>query len=218
MSSKITVKPHVSESVTITIKNVGPQGAQGPVSELTAADIKTLYEVNADTNVFTDSDQTKLGTIEDGATQDQTNSEIKAAYEANADTNVFTDSEKTKLGIVESGATADQTNIEIKTAYESNANTNAFTDAEKTIVGNTSNINTGDQGASEVSIIDVGDHYTATEVENALQEVAVMAKGEVVSVGTDYTTHRTRNIKFMTTDPVASDFTGNGDIIFVYEV
>ena len=41
-----------------------------------AADIKTDYESNADTNAFTDDEKTKLAGIETGATQDQTAAEV----------------------------------------------------------------------------------------------------------------------------------------------
>ena len=104
----------------------------GATADLTAAEIKTAYESNSDTNEFSDAEQTKLAGIETGATADQTNAEIKTAYESNADTNAFTDAEKTKLTGVEAGATADQTAAEIKSLYESNSNTNEFSDAEQT--------------------------------------------------------------------------------------
>lgn len=48
-------------------------------SHETAATIKSSYESNADTNAFTDAEQTKLTGIETGATTDQTGSEILAA-------------------------------------------------------------------------------------------------------------------------------------------
>ena len=98
----------------------------------TSASIKTKYESNADTNAFTDAEQTKLSGIEAGAQVNPTNAEIKTAYEANADTNAFTDALQSKLNAIEANATADQTGAEIKTAYEANADTNAFTDAEQT--------------------------------------------------------------------------------------
>lgn len=69
----------------------------GGSSSLTAAEIKSLYESNPDTNAFNDSEQNKLAGIEAGATADQTAAEIKTAYESNADTNAFTDALKTKL-------------------------------------------------------------------------------------------------------------------------
>jgi hypothetical protein len=47
-----------------------------------AAGVKTAYESNANTNAFTDAQQTKLAGIETGATADQTNAEILAAWEA----------------------------------------------------------------------------------------------------------------------------------------
>ena len=95
----------------------------------TGAEIKALYEAEADTNAFTDAASAKLAGIEANATGDQTGSEIKALYEAEANTNAFTDTEKTKLGNIEANATGDQSAAEIKTAYELNANTNAFNDA-----------------------------------------------------------------------------------------
>ena len=97
---------------------------------MSGADIKVAYEGEADTNAFTDSDETKLDGIETAATADQTGGEIKAAYEAEADTNAFTDAEKSKLLSVELNATDDQTGAEIKALYEAEADTNAFTDAD----------------------------------------------------------------------------------------
>ncbi|MBL4838068.1 MAG: hypothetical protein JKY34_10865 [Kordiimonadaceae bacterium] len=70
----------------------------GGIDTLTSADIKTLYEGEADTNVYDDAAVTKLSGIETSATADQTGAEIKTAYEGEANTNSFTDAEKTKLG------------------------------------------------------------------------------------------------------------------------
>ena len=66
-------------------------------SGLDAGTVKTKYESNADTNAFTDAEQTKLTGIETAATADQTGAEIKVAYEAEADTNAFTDALASKL-------------------------------------------------------------------------------------------------------------------------
>jgi len=96
----------------------------------TGAEIKSLYEAEADTNAFTDAEKSKLSGVEASATADQTGAEIKAAYEA--EVNAFTDAQFTKLAGIETAATADQSDAEIKTAYENNSDTNAFTDAEKT--------------------------------------------------------------------------------------
>jgi len=104
----------------------------GATADQTDAEIKTAYENNADTNAFTDTEQTKLSGIETGAQVNPAASTIKTLYESNVDTNAFTNAEQSKLSGVETGATADQTDAEIKTAYENNADTNAYTDAEKT--------------------------------------------------------------------------------------
>lgn len=99
-------------------------------ANLTPASIKTQYESNADTNAFTDADDTKLAGIEAGATADQTGAEIKAAYES--EPNAFTDTKNTKLAGIETAATADQTGAEIKTALFAEADTNNFDDAAVT--------------------------------------------------------------------------------------
>jgi hypothetical protein len=105
-----------------------------PAASYTAADVKTKYESNADTNAFTDAEKTKLSGIETGATADQTGAEIKALYEAEA--NAFTDAQFTKLSGIETGATTDQTGAEIKTALFAESDTNNLTDARLTTLNN----------------------------------------------------------------------------------
>ena len=112
----------------------------------TAAEIKTAYESNADTNAFTDAEKTKLTGIETGATADQTGAEIKTLYEAEA--NAFTDAQFTKLAGIETGATADQTGAEIKALYEAEAN--AFTDAQFTKLAGIETGATADQTGAEI--------------------------------------------------------------------
>jgi len=73
-------------------------------ADQTGAEIKALYEAEADTNAFTDALLTKLNGIETAATADQTGAEIKTLYEAEANTNAFTDAEKTKLAGMQDGA------------------------------------------------------------------------------------------------------------------
>lgn len=77
-------------------------GWEDTKGQLTPAQIKTLYESNADTNAFTDALVSKLAGIENGATADLTGPEIAALYEALSNTNKFTDAEKTKLAGLES--------------------------------------------------------------------------------------------------------------------
>lgn len=51
--------------------------SSGSGTSLTAAQVKTLYESNPDTNAFTDSEETKLGGIADGATANATNAQLR---------------------------------------------------------------------------------------------------------------------------------------------
>ncbi len=82
--------------------------------DMDAASIKTSYESNADTNEFSDAEQTKLSGIETSATADQTGAEIKTVYEAEADTNAFTDAKSTKLDGIATAATANDTDANLK--------------------------------------------------------------------------------------------------------
>jgi len=124
-----------TQTFTVDGRDVSTDGAKldniesNATADQTGAEIKVSYEAEANTNAFTDAEQTKLSGIETAATADQTDAEIKTAYEANSNTNAFTDAEQTKLTGIETAATADQTGAEIKVAYEGEANTNAFTDA-----------------------------------------------------------------------------------------
>ena len=136
--------------------------------QMSGADIKVAYEGEADTNAFTDSDETKLDGIEAAATADQTGAEIKAAYEAEADTNAFTDAEQSKLLSVELNATADQTGAEIKALYEAEADTNAFTDADHTKLDGIEDSATADQTGAEIKAA-----YEAEADTNAFTDAQV---------------------------------------------
>lgn len=52
----------------------------GYTDDQTGAEIKTAYELQADTNAFTDAEKTKLAGVEGGATADQSDAEIEGAY------------------------------------------------------------------------------------------------------------------------------------------
>lgn len=115
--------------MTVAERNKLAGVESGATADQDGAEIKTLYEAEADTNAFNDAAVSKLSGIEANATADQTGGEIKIAYEAEADTNAFDDAAVSKLAGIEGGATGDQTGSEIKTLYEAEADTNAFTDA-----------------------------------------------------------------------------------------
>ena len=127
----------------------------GATGDQTGAEIKALYEAEADTNAFDDAAVSKLAGIEAGATGDQTAAEILIALKTVDGANSGLDADlldgqssayyatqgevtqntsdiaanTSKLSGIEAGATGDQSAAEIKTAYESNANTNVFDDA-----------------------------------------------------------------------------------------
>lgn len=114
----ITGTGNIAITGTIDGRDVSADGTKldgiesGATADQTAAQIKTAYESNANTNNFADADVSKLSGIEPGATADQTAAQIKTAYESNSNTNAFTDADHTKLdGIETSADVTDTTNV-----------------------------------------------------------------------------------------------------------
>lgn len=131
----------------------------------TGAEIKTLYEGEANTNEFSDAEQTKLANIADGATDDQTGAEIKTLYQA--EPNAYTDAQFTKLAGIEANATADQSDIEIRSAVEAATDSNVFTDADHTKLDTVETAAKDDQTGAEIKVAYEGEAntnaYTDTE-------------------------------------------------------
>jgi hypothetical protein len=129
-------------------------------ADQTNAEIKTAYEANADTNEFSDAEQTKLSGIETSADVTDTinvtaagalmDSELAGLAAVKATTGTFLTADQTKLDAIEASATADQTNAEIKTAYEANSDTNEFSDAEQTKLAAIEAAATADQTNAEI--------------------------------------------------------------------
>ena len=114
----ITGTGNIAITGTIDGRDVSADGTKldgiesGATADQTAAQIKTAYESNANTNNFADADVSKLSGIEPGATADQTATQIKTAYESNSNTNAFTDADHTKLDGIETAAdVTDTTNV-----------------------------------------------------------------------------------------------------------
>lgn len=123
----------------------------GATADQTGAEIKALYEAQANTNAYTDAEKSKLAGVEAGATADQTGAEIKSLYEAQANTNAYTDAEKTKLAGIESGAdVTDATNVEAAGAVMD-------ADIGVTVQAYDANI------VSDASYVHTDNNYTTTE-------------------------------------------------------
>ena len=179
----------------------------GATADQTGAEIKALYENEANTNAFTDDEKTKLSNIEEGATADMTSAEIKAAYEANVDTNAFTDSEKSKLSGIESGATADQTGAEIKALYEAELNTNAFTDVEKSKLAGIESEATADQTGAEIKALYEGELDTNAYTDSEKSKLSGIEEGAQVNVVTSVNNH-TGDI-ILETDDISDNLQNN---------
>jgi hypothetical protein len=76
---------NITVTGTVDGRDVATDGSKldgiesGATADQTAAEIKTAYESNSDTNAFTDAEKTKLSGVEAGATADQSASEILTA-------------------------------------------------------------------------------------------------------------------------------------------
>lgn len=97
------------------VESIDPETRVATIT-ITPADVKTWYEQNPDTNVFTDAEKTKLESIN----IDELSNKVE---------DVTLDGET----IVKNKVAA-LTAKKIKDSYESNADTNAFTDADKALV------------------------------------------------------------------------------------
>jgi hypothetical protein len=190
----VSITGDVLVSGTVDGRDVAADGTKldgiesGATADQTAAEIKTAYESNNNTNAFTDAEQTKLSGIETGATADQTGAEIKTAYEGEADTNAFTDAEKTKLAGIAAGA---EVNVDTDLSYTASTRVLASstgTDATlpEVVAGGDSGLMTGsdkskldgietgataDQDASEVTYDPSTSGMTATDLQDAIDEL-----------------------------------------------
>ena len=107
-----TVTGNITVTGTVDGRDVATDGTKldgiesGATADQTAAEIRSLVNSAADSNVFTDADHSKLDGIESGATADQTADEIRSLVNSATDSNVFTDADHTKLDGIATGATA----------------------------------------------------------------------------------------------------------------
>ena len=131
--------------------------ASTKVANVTAAGIKTAYESNPDTNVFTDAEKSKLDELDKWKPTAETEianntAEIAEAKKSISELGDETNSIAGRVTTLEGSAVRDVllngvTTVDpethkatitaegIKAAYESNEDTNAFTDAEKSKLG-----------------------------------------------------------------------------------
>jgi hypothetical protein len=82
-------------------------GTENVISGLSASQIKTQYESNADTNAFTDSEKTDL-TTNTSASHSHANTSVLDATTAS-----FLIADEVKINGIEAGATSDQTKSDI---------------------------------------------------------------------------------------------------------
>lgn len=139
----------------------------GSSAVLTDGQIKTQYENNANTNEYSDGEQTKVGfisvtqavnldTIESDTATNNTKVSADGSVTSHSDISsagsgdIITGVERTKLNGIETAATADQTGAEIGIALFAEVNINNFTDLEKSKLGGIEANATADQTGAEI--------------------------------------------------------------------
>lgn len=138
---KVPGKDLSSENYTLAEKTKLNNIEEAATRDQTGPEIKSLYEAEPDTNVFSDADKSKLADIEENATADQSGQEIGILYESLDNVNRFTDADRAKLDSITVSGTDGTSQVTItpgliKGLYESSTNTNAFTDSEKLKLSN----------------------------------------------------------------------------------
>ena len=132
----------------------------GQTGSISAGQIKTAYEAEANTNAFEDAEKVKLTGIEIAADVTDTTNVVAALT---AGTNITIANDGT---IAASGA---MTDVQIKTAYENNADTNSLTDVNLTKLN-----------AIE-SLADVTDTANVVAALTAGTNITISAAGEIAS-------------------------------------
>ena len=135
----------------------------GQTGSISASQIKTAYEAEANTNAFEDAEKVKLTGIEIAADVTDTTNVVAALT---AGTNITIANDGT---IAASGA---MTDVQIKTAYENNADTNSLTDVNLTKLN-----------AIE-SLADVTDTANVVAALTAGTNITISAAGEIASTAT----------------------------------
>ena len=162
----------------------------------TAADVKTAYESNANTNEFSDSEKSKLLGIEAGAEVNPTDAQIKTAYENNANTNAFTDDEQSKLSGISSGAEVNAVDSVFGRTGAVTAQSGDYTKSDVGLanVDNTSDadkpISTATQTAldakqGDITLTTTGTSGVATLVGDTLNIPEYSAAGGGIAIGKD---------------------------------
>lgn len=156
-------------------------GTRVATINITPEDIKTWYESNTNTNVFTDAEKAKLAGIADGA-------------EKNRVEDVLVDGRS----VLNDNKQAIITAKIIKDSYESNVNTNVFTDAEKTqLAANTKNIKTNAEQIA-TNETDIAANTKAIEANTAditaLENELEAASATIVELQQDELRHHVFNV------------------------
>lgn len=196
-----------ANDITTLETNVGVQQAKldtietGATADQTDSEIKTAYENNADTNAFTDSEKSKLASLESSkflgtyldltALETAHPSPVDGSYgyvDGGIGENVITyiwDSTD-NIYVAQSGG-GTETPTTIKTKYESNADTNAYTDSEKSKVALVDQDVTIDSTPKFTDIeIDgedsLKDYRTVEKGRNDVQDTQITALEQAVAV------------------------------------
>lgn len=180
----------------------------GKLDDNDASGVKSLYESNANTNEYSDSEKSKLAALESSkflgefislaALQLAHPSPAVGSY-ANVDTGIGVDVERyiwddtDDIYVLQLGVSTILTDAQIKTQYENNANTNAFTDTEKTkLLGIENNATANDTDANLKNRA----NHTGTQIAATISDFAASVRSVILT-----------GISFVSSVPITSSDT-----------
>jgi len=175
---------------------------------LSAADIQSLYESNADTERFTTTDMTKLDNIENNATADQTGAEIAILLAAEPTFNSLTAADRTLLDSeIEAGATADQDADEVPYTPPTTSTLTA-TDVDGAINELEQLLTAVDsENSTLASVAITGESIVAAPVDDVLNTKGIGVEGDITisSTATDVTISAPRRLLGSFVDDAAAN-------------
>lgn len=199
----ITVNGTITVTGTVDGRDIATDGTKldgiesGATADQTGAEIKTAYESEADTNAFTDAEQTKLAAISGTNTGDEVAASTTVAgiseLATSAEIDTGTDNTRTitpvglagsalqtKVDGIESGATADQTGTEIVSAVDTELGQSTWkTQATRALlnIDTTDSVVFGNLELGADGAVTLDEHSTAAGTP-AAGKVAIYAKAD----------------------------------------
>ena len=161
-TTNVTAAGAVMDSELASIADVKALD-QSVVSGATPTFTTTNFTDATDKRLMTDAQETKLDSVESGATADQTDAQIRAAVEAATDSNVFTDADHSKLNAIEASADVTDT-ANVVAALTAGTNVSIAANGTISSTDTDTTYSVGDGGLTQNNFTDA-DHSKLNAIE-----------------------------------------------------